>query len=293
MRTVFLAGCMAVISSAAGGETLDLAKPEDALEANRKVQCSTVDGEPTFYHWSGRMYARRAGEPDRHLFNVEGMNVRQCTTVSDSRRGKGYRMVSREIMLYLDPVTGAVLRSWDNPWTGETVEVLHVANDPVNMRSPSFAYDADGKPFTYGGKRSGDFFLQAVEVPLFYTNPLAGAYQDYVGNTYHAMEIFDFVVPADKLLSKSATRAMPAVAWVRIAQWLPWMKMRSRDGLMVVNATGRMVDAFDDYPAVLKDEIRLNYPMYTTPPPVDDARPNETSWTVFKNWADARKAREK
>lgn len=42
-------------------------------------------------------------------------------------------------------------------------------------------------------------------------------------------------------------------------------------------------------PALLKSEIAANYPAYTNLPPLDDLRPNETSWTVFKKWADQRK----
>ena len=70
-------------------------------------------------------------------FRVVGMNVRQCVTLDDPEKGEGYRMVSREIMLYLDPQSGEILRDWENPWTGEMVKVLHVANDPVNGR-PAF-----------------------------------------------------------------------------------------------------------------------------------------------------------
>ena len=39
---------------------------------------------------------------------------------------------------------------------------------------------------------AGPYVFIPFEVPLFYTNPLAGDYQDFVGNNYHAMEIFDF-----------------------------------------------------------------------------------------------------
>ena len=62
------------------------------------------------------------------------MNIRQCVAIEDPVRGVGYRMVSREIMLYLDPETNEVLRSFANPWTGADNEVIHVANDPVNGR---------------------------------------------------------------------------------------------------------------------------------------------------------------
>ena len=54
-------------------------------------------------------------------------------------------MVSREITLYLDPKTNEVLCSWQNPYTGKTVEAMYIANDPVNS-CPSFPIAADGKP---------------------------------------------------------------------------------------------------------------------------------------------------
>ena len=45
-----------------------------------------------------------------------------------------------------------------------------------------------------------------------------------------------------------------------------------------------------DLPKVITDEIALNYPTYTAPPPADDKRPNETSWSYFKKRVDAKKA---
>lgn len=89
------------------------------------------------------------------------MNIRQCATITDPKQGKGWRLVSREILLYLDPKTGEVVRSWKNPWTGETVPVLHVANDPVNQR-PSFVTNPDGSPFDPVAAAGGAAFLHAV-----------------------------------------------------------------------------------------------------------------------------------
>jgi hypothetical protein len=54
---------------------------------------------------------------------------------------------------------------------------------------------------------------------------------------------------------------------------------------------GNKLKRFDELPAVLKTEIAASYPAYAAPPPVDDKRPNETSWTVFKKWVDAKKPR--
>ena len=104
----FIAG-LALVSGDA-----EAATPEPGLEtlrAYRRVQCSLADEEPAVYGWHGRTYSRVPGEPDRLLFKVTGMNIRQCVTVNDPERGEGFRMVSREILLYLDPKTGDLLRS--------------------------------------------------------------------------------------------------------------------------------------------------------------------------------------
>ncbi len=292
IRSLLLAASAAAIAATiavappATARQLDPNVPADALEISKRTQCGVKDGTPAVYYWSGKVYSRIDGEPDKLLFLGEGMNVRQCVAVEDPKRGKGYRQVSREIMLFLDPKTGEIARQWANPWTGETVPVGHIANDPVNGR-PSFPMGADGKPFIVSIKRMGGWAQMPVEVPLFYENPLGGDYQDYVGNKYHATEIFDFAARADELFDTKYPTAYPSVSWVRVSDWMPWMKMRGRHGNIVFNAMGAKLKSFDELPKVLKDEIAKNYPAWTAPPPGDDPRPNETTWTVFKKQIDA------
>jgi hypothetical protein len=50
------------------------------------------------------------------------------------------------------------------------------------------------------------------------------------------------------------------------------------------------VASIDQLPPVLRTEISASYPAWTSPPPLDDQRPNETSWTYFKKVLEARKA---
>ncbi|MGA1640793.1 MAG: DUF1838 family protein [Steroidobacteraceae bacterium] len=259
--------------------TLDLDTPAGTMAAMRKIQCSLNDGEPVTYYWHGNMYSRVAGEPDRLLFKVAGMNVRQCRSVSDPEKGAGYRLVSREILLYLDPRTGEVARTWNNPWTGEEVEVLHVANDPVN--STAWTIGRDGQPASWRGSIQGDRWWMTSTIPLFYTNPLAGDYQRYVGGVYHATEMFNFMGDLDGLVDGRLATAPTQVGWVRMSGWLPWMQMSGRDGLVYFHTAGVKLGAWDELPAVMKDEIAANYPEYREPPPLDDERPNETSWTYF------------
>lgn len=286
MRALLTTALLLAIAAPATARTLDPAKAEDALEISKRIQCGVKDGEPAVYRWQGKIFSRVDGEPDRLLFLGEGMNIRSCVAVTDPKRGTGWRLISKEIMLFLDPATGQVVREWQNPWTGEKLPVMHIANDPVNQR-PAFPYGADGKPYQAVMTRMGDWVQMPTEVPLFYTNVLGGDYQDYVGGKYHAMEIFDFAARADELLDTKFPTAYPSVSWVRLSDWMPWMKMRGRQGMLVFNAMGAKVKSFDDLPKVMKDEIALNYPGYTAPPPADDARPNATTWTVFKAKVDA------
>ena len=292
VRSLLLAGCamgLSAMTAAADARTLDPAKAEDAVEISKRTQCGIGD-KPAVMHWSGKIYSRVTGEPDRHLFDGVGMNIRRCVPVSDPKRGEGFRLISREIMVFADPATGQILRDWKNPWTGETVEVMQIANDPVNQR-PIFPFEANGQPMpAMKLERMGDWVLMPLEVPLFYTNPLAGDYQDYVGNKYHAMEIFDFAARADELLDTRHPTAYPTVSWVRISDWMPWMKMRGRQGQLVFNAMGAKLKSYDELPKLLKDEITGSYPEYSSAPPADDQRPNATTWTVFKKMIDAERA---
>ena len=286
LATAFGAGALTGTASA---DQIDLMTQEGSVIANRKIQCSTIDEKPVVYTWHGKAYARLPGQRDKHLFNLDGMNIRQCTTVEDPEKGTGYRMVSREIMLYLDPETNEVLRSWENPWTGETLTPIHVANDPVNGR-PSFGRDKDGNPNPNRFKEINGTWLMNIEVPLFYKNVLGGEYQKYVGGTYHATEIFDFNGDMDELLDPAIDSAEPIVSWVRISQWLPWMEMNGRHGNMYFNAMGKKLQSFDQLSDTMKSEIATNYPEYTAPPPGDDTRRNETSWTYMKKILDSRAA---
>ena len=276
----------------AQGSLLDFNTPSDAQAMYRKIQCSTKDLVPVVYHWSGRVWSRQQGEPDRHLWNVEGMNVRTCVTVNDPVKGVGVRMVSRELMFYLDPKTGQVIDSWQNPWTGKANRIFHVANDPVNQ-GPMFLTGRDGKPYTMDARVDNGRVFWNIEVPLFYTNPLGGDFQDYAGNQYQAMEMFNFIVSEKELRSRNTTSANAAVSWVRLSGWMPFMEMGSRPGGLVFNATGSVVDGIEALPKVVQEQIAKNYPEYRVPPPADDTRKNATTWTEFRKMVEAERAKAK
>jgi len=262
------------------GEKIDLSTTQGALDAMRKVQCSLVDGEETTYYWHGRAFSRKMGERDVHLFNVSGMNIRACVEHTDEKRGKGFKLVTRELLIYLDKETGQPIKTWDNPWTGETVEVMHVANDPVN--NGFYEKGRDGKPASFAGEVMNERWQMSFTVPLYYPNPLASEYQNEIGGVYHATEMFNFMGQVDDLVDRSKNSASVAVGWARMSDWLPWMKMSGREGVIYMHTAGRKLERFDDLPDVLKTEIKTHYPKYDSAPPLDDTRKNMTSWKYYQ-----------
>lgn len=257
----------------------DLSTAEGQLDAMRRIQCSRIDGKPATYYWKGVMYSRVPGEPDRLLFNVEGMNIRQCGPLANAANKADFRMVSREILLYEDPATGEVLRTWTNPWTGKTVKVIHTANDPVNFNLT--ATSRDGKP-RRDITTMGNHWWISLAIPLYFPDPLGGDYQKYVGGMSHETELFNFFGSVDELRNAKLDSVNVAVGWERLSNWLPWMEMGDRAGMIYFQTAGRKLDQWDDLSPTMKAEIGKNYPAWRNPPPLDDRRPSESSWTYFK-----------
>ncbi len=281
-----VAFALALPSLATAGQH-DLETAEGVAKVMRKIQCSLKDGEAVTYWWKGRAFGRRMGMSDKYLFDVEGMNVRHCGTVRDEDGNYGYVLRTREILLYKDKRTGEVLKTWENPYTGEEVEVIHVDNDPVNS-GPSFGMGRDGKPMKFPAEMVNGRWWMTSAVPLYYTNVLSGDYQKYIGGQYRATEMFNFMGDTESLLDEDVDKPNVQIGWVRHSDWLPWMEMAGRDGIIYMHTAGLKLKSWDDMPEAFKEEIYANYPKYTDPPPLDDDRENETSWTFFKKLMESR-----
>ena len=53
--------------------------------------------------------------------------------------------------------------------------------------------------------------------------------------------------------------------------------------MMIFTTVGKRVAGIDDLTEPLLSELRNSYPEYAEPPPLDDPRPNVTSWSYFES----------
>jgi len=168
--------------------------------------------------------------------------------------------------------------------TGETVEVVHMFNDPVNMPEPKYARDKDGKPLPpWPGQVVGNTAMLQVANPFFRDSPMGGEYQDYVGGKYSVLELRTILLPLPDWLDTDKPSPVRGIAvWSRLSPWLPWMKMGGREGSTALTSTWFAVGSMDEVPEPLRSTILTKYPVFATAPPLDDPRPSVSSWDGVK-----------
>ncbi|MCU0545136.1 MAG: DUF1838 domain-containing protein [Oscillatoriaceae cyanobacterium Prado104] len=238
---------------------------------------SSLDGEATFLTWNVSIYSFVPNEPKKRLFKIVGMSASRC--IAD---GEGsWQFTSRELTYYLDSNSGEILHKWENPWTGEIVNVAHVANNPVQGYFKG----------VFPAKVEGE--ISTFQFDLFpnYPNPLAGdpRFVDYSPNPYYqAAELFKLTVSTAELLNPEIVSVSQVIlGWDRIGPWLPWMKMGDRPGQMIYSATGSKVKNWTELPDLLRDEISTRIPLFKDAPKSQLDVEDMTSWLYFQQNFDA------
>ncbi len=264
-------------NDAANAQKLDLNKPEDNLKAFIKMRASLKEGEETVYYWKGLVFSFVPGERSQPLFELEAYNVAKIVKTQG-----GYNMLTREVALYKDIKTGEYLDKWNNPLTGETVEVVHVWNDPVNQQLLLKGRGGDwGVPWMRMG--NGRIAMNS-DIFLLYPSPLKKA--DFPANSrsdlYQAAELFQFFMNEKDLNSKKNS-IYSEVGWTRISDFLPWMRMGDRPGYLVYQCRGYklMNGTFEALPKPMQEYVKARQPKFMHAPDVYET-PNMTSWRYFK-----------
>jgi len=242
-----------------------------------KTRSSLDSSESTFLTWGGKIYAFIPGEKRKLLFKMLGVSVSRCILHEEG----SWDFTSRELTYYLDPETEEILHKWENPFTGETVTVMHVANNPVQgYFKGKFPAQVEGDTTTF-----------VFDIFPTYPNPLAGnaKFTEYSPQeTYQAAELFKLSVPtADLLNPELASVTELKLSWDRIGQWVPWMKMGNNPGQLIYSAYGSKIKGLSELPKLLQDEINNRVPLYKNAPKSFQEGEDMTSWLYFEKNFDA------
>ncbi len=255
---------------------VDLTQPEAILSTFIKVRSSLKPDEVVFY-WSGNVYSVLPEQKNVLLFKIEGYNIGRCVKVEG-----GYQHLTREVTFYKDPRDGEILEQWQNPFTQETVSVVHVWNDPVNQ---TYLLKSPYGPFTLPVDELGpDRVCMSLDVMLAYPSPLPRALypKNSQSDLYQGAELFQFFFSRAQAEQPELDSIPCEISWTRLGPWLPWMAMADRPGQLLYQCSGyKLTNGYVDVPAPVRAYVEGHHPEFMSAP-TTFTRPNETSWTYFK-----------
>ena len=238
-----------------------------------------IDGRQVFGRCSGTINGVRPGEAVRTLFGFEVFS-----SIRVARRPDGqYDRMSKEVVFYTDPVSGAVLDEWDNPYTGERVRVVDIANDPYNwvirdwvgppalpgVETHDVPEPKDKKPFLLNWSQFGpDTVMVREGGHAWYRNRLDPAKwpRESSGSMVQATELFRYFIRRTDLEDPQLTNLPHNGVWLRITPWLPWMLMGTAAGHIMYEGEFQPADTTDYHSAPVLERVRSRYPQYLTAP---------------------------
>lgn len=275
-------GTAASGARAGGHASLDLDAPEDNLKALLKLQAD-LSGADVIGGFPGEVWGWVPGEGNRRLFRSYGIGASHIERVDN-----GWRFYHRELMYYLDPDSGEILDTWLNPYTGKRVKVLHILNDPVHR-----FYPLKGGPFAPPWPYSvvGDDLVFRISVFSFRDSilprleyPLHSA-----DNKYQAAELWTMHGRLSEVMNPDVSSASCVTSWARVGQWLPFMEMGNRPGIMVYHSDSfKLMEGVKQIPPAILAHTEKNHAKYLeSPQEWQSLELNQSQLTVSKRRIDA------
>ncbi len=267
-----------LLASCAPVRHFDFNQAKDKSDAYLRVRLSASPEEESVFYWTGSVFSFVPGEASRWLFRMEGYNISKA-----EKTEKGFHQLGREVVLFRDTAEGKILEKWFNPFLGDSVEVLHIWNDPANFSLPLTVFERKNAGILFERLPDGKLSMY-VDSQIKYPSPLPK--KEYPENsrsdTYQAMEVFNFFFEKKDLENKRLNAVPTQFSWIRWTDFLPWMRMSDRPGYIVFSARGsRLEGGFEALPDELKNYVLAHDPIFQSAPDTL-FRPNMNSWRYFK-----------
>ena len=228
--------------------------------------------------YRGKVLGVVPGKKNIDICGFEGFSVARLLPLEDG----SYRKVLREVGFYRSLETGKILNSMTNPYTGETVRVVPIANDPFNFTVSEYARsapkygglnteDPQEVPFLLNWREMDDMVLMSRDIHLFYPSALNPDKwpRETPGPMTQVTEAFNYFFDRDQLGDPENTSVSFTGTWTRITPWLPWMLMDQAPGHCVYICDQGGCDHWDYIPQDIIDAATAIDPKYLSAPTSD------------------------
>jgi len=244
-------------------------------EATARLE-GDITGKATHGYVSGVVCGVRDGEAVRHLMGFEVFSSNRLLRQPDG----SYWRLRKELVFYTDPETGLPMDEWDNPYSGERVRVVDIANDPYNIiireyiqpKTPIVGEDPREapvpevkKPFLRNWHMFGtDTVVLSIDYHAMYPNLLDPEKwpRESAGKMVRTSELFRWCMRLEDLENPANMHVPHIGSWVRITPWLPWMLMGMAPGHIMYDGIFRTIDSVEALPAPILERVKTRYPSY-------------------------------
>jgi hypothetical protein len=262
------------------GPYLDLLTGRGNQLAYARLQSDLDFGKQKYFWFKGYVMGHQPRTRIKDLFGAQGFGVIRL----NEREDGVIERICREIIVYTDLRTNEVMQEWHNPYTGETVPVVHVDNDPYNyLIEPFFPAPPDfgglnekkekpkRVPFVLPWVQNGDWLEMEMHIHLAYPNALQPDEwpRESSGPIAQVSEFFAHHVKVEDMQNEKLTTLPYRGTWNRITPWLPWMLMGQADGNCQYAAfMGTCDHPGDVLPRTVVDYAEKNYAKYFDAPEI-------------------------
>jgi len=162
-----------------------------------------------------------------------------------------YEGTSFEVAYFTDWETGEVMETFDNAYTGETVDVPHTRMGPSKI-----IIGIDGReipsdnPALAGMDISHRFIPPRIHngTVILVEEVHAGTPDGFKGSNFHYNEVTTYRARAEDVANPDVKLANDSTHFNGIVTWRPWLKMTGHPGHLFGTATGGRYASVEEYP---------------------------------------------
>lgn len=239
---------------------LDPSNPDHNLMIFRKL-AHTMD-DTLAYFWAN---LRRMGQEGPVATPMWDMKLAAVTSAKDVGDDGTYETTAISMVVYTDVQTGEPLETFDNPWTGETVDISSfpaapfkrtITRDEVKrpMREQENIIMDHASPI-------GPSYIQGDKVWVYGDDMIARRSDD--GERRLIFGANDWSTYTGALADVAdPSNGNPLSDWYfnDIITWSRWLNMADHPGNMISRGFGRKVRSFDEMPADILALIKRMHP---------------------------------
>jgi len=256
------------ISGTAGDATPFINTPEENL---RNMVRMTASLEPVDCPWwfNGTAYMIVGDEEPVPIMKFEGLEIYWMREIS----AQEYELTGGTCTFFRDLETHKFLETWDNPLTGQKVEVADAVQG--GRRGRGFSYATEGiRPSVLKDKMPA----KPLQLEWSFARDTLWMHNQTVyppGMPPPRAQRQTMMVPRDKFADASIAALPSAFSSTVVMPWQRWMNMGDRPGHLLWHASGAKLNSIEELPADFLARAEKRHPNRLTANPDFQDPPKE------------------